>query len=266
MSDRECVGLLRWALPRMGLRWEGFRRVRRQVCKRIGRRVGELGLAGMADYRSLLEADPDEWARLDAFCRVTISRFFRDRGAFERLGELLAARASPSAPLRLWSAGCASGEEPYSLSILFHEVVEPAVPGARLELLATDADASLVERARHGCYPEGSLVEVPPRWRERAFVRRGELWCLDERFREGVALRCEDLREAMPDGPFALIACRNLVFTYFGEPLCGEVLEKLLVRLEPGGLLFVGAHESVAHPALEQLGRGVPLYCKRSGA
>jgi chemotaxis protein methyltransferase CheR len=73
------VALLRWALPRLHLRWPGFRRVRRRVCRRIGRRVRELGLAETAPYRARLEADPREWGRLDALCRISISRFFRDR-------------------------------------------------------------------------------------------------------------------------------------------------------------------------------------------
>ncbi|HSP81167.1 MAG TPA: chemotaxis protein CheR, partial [Myxococcaceae bacterium] len=71
MTDAECVELLRWAAPRLGLRWEGFRRVRGQVCKRMARRVKALGLESVAAWRERLEADPAEWAVLDGLCRVT---------------------------------------------------------------------------------------------------------------------------------------------------------------------------------------------------
>lgn len=78
MRNAECVALLRWALPRLGLRWPGFRRVRRQVCKRIARRIKELGLADVAAYRERLECAPEEWPEFDSLCRITISRFYRD--------------------------------------------------------------------------------------------------------------------------------------------------------------------------------------------
>jgi chemotaxis protein methyltransferase CheR len=86
MQDAECVALLRWALPRLGLRWPGFRKVRRQVCKRITRRIRELGLADVTTYRERLESVPEEWPELDALCRITISRFYRDRAVFDHLG------------------------------------------------------------------------------------------------------------------------------------------------------------------------------------
>ncbi len=86
MRDTECIAFLQWALPKMGFRWPGFRKVRGQVCKRVGRRLKELGLADLEAYREYLEVHPDEWAILDGFCRITISRFFRDRDVYETLG------------------------------------------------------------------------------------------------------------------------------------------------------------------------------------
>src|SRR5687767_6728995 len=118
-NDAQCVGFLQWALPHVRMRWEGFRRVRRQVCRRIERRRRELGLDGLPAYRLYLEQHPDEWPVLDSLCRVTISRFYRDRGVFAFLeGEVLPAVAQGAVrdgrqALEAWSAGCASGEEPY---------------------------------------------------------------------------------------------------------------------------------------------------------
>jgi chemotaxis protein methyltransferase CheR len=85
MSDAECVAFLQWVLPRLGRSWGGYRKVRRQVCRRIWRRVRELGLESLADYRSHLERDPAEWPRLDALTNVTISRFYRDRAVYDFL-------------------------------------------------------------------------------------------------------------------------------------------------------------------------------------
>src|SRR5438477_9810042 len=116
----DCVEFLQWALPRLRMRWDGFRKVRRQVCRRIERRSRELGLTDLAAYRDYLERRPDEWARLDALCRVTISRFYRDRETFAALEqEVLPALARGGAEIEVWSAGCASGEEPYTLALLW---------------------------------------------------------------------------------------------------------------------------------------------------
>ena len=85
MKDSDCTVFLRWALPRLALRWAGFRRVRGQVCKRVKRRMQDLGIEDHASYRKRLEADAEEWQVLDKCCHITISRFFRDAGIFEVL-------------------------------------------------------------------------------------------------------------------------------------------------------------------------------------
>lgn len=87
MRDEACVRFLQWCLPPLRKRWPGFRKVRGQVCKRIDRRLRQLGLAGPDPYRAYLETHPEEWAVLDGLCRVTISRFYRDRDVFDVLGE-----------------------------------------------------------------------------------------------------------------------------------------------------------------------------------
>ncbi|XXF77771.1 CheR family methyltransferase [Myxococcaceae bacterium GXIMD 01537] len=255
MTDAECVALLQWAAPRLRLRWEGFRRVRGQVCKRIGRRLKELGLADVAAYRAHLERDAAEWDVLDALCRVTISRFYRDRGIFGALldalpGLLRDAQARGETALRVWSAGCASGEEPYTVAILYRLGLQHRFPGMGLEVVATDADAHLLERARAGCYRSATLRELPKEWSAQAFEARGDAWCVTAPFREGITFQQEDLRARMPPGPFHVVLCRNVAFTYFArEPLQREVLTGLVGRLVPGGLLVIGAHESLPGPA-----------------
>jgi chemotaxis protein methyltransferase CheR len=255
MTDRECVELLRWALPRLRLRWEGFRRVRRQVCRRIGRRIRELGLGDAAAYRGRLEVDPAERERLDALCRIPISRCFRDRSVFEaletRVLPVLAERAVAAGrrTLSAWSAGCASGEEPYSLAILWSAALAARFPGLRLRITATDADPRLLERARGACYRASSVREVPPERRAAGFERRGELYCVRPELREAVDLRCQDLRTELPPGRFDLIACRNLAFTYFEPEIQRTVLARIVARLRPGGALAIGLHESLPEAA-----------------
>ncbi len=257
VKGEDCVPFLQWALPRLGMRWAGFRKVRGQVCRRITRRIGELGLSGFEAYRRHLECEPDEWSYLDSFCRVTISRFHRDRGVFELirnrlLPELLAAEgegagaagAALAEPVvRCWSAGCASGEEPYSLIILWRLQLRKRFPGVRLHVLATDADETLLERARRARYPPSSLRELAPEWVEAAFAPAGGELRLRRPFHQGVELLRQDIRSEMPAGPFHMILCRNLVFTYFQPDLQARLLDGILHRLLPGGYLVVGSHE-----------------------
>ncbi len=245
MRDAECVQFLRWALPRLGFRWRGFRRVRRQVCRRVQARLRELGLEDVEAYRAHLLAEPGEWEELAPLCRVTISRFFRDRGLFRALGEEVLPRlaaASGGGGLRLWSAGCGAGEEPYSLALLARRA--PALAGVEARILGTDLDPVQLDRARRAVYPESSLQDLPRDLLEQAFAATAEgEWRLRPEYRRGVELELQDLRREAPAGPFAAILCRNLAFTYFAEPLQKDIAARLHGCLMDGGALVVGAHE-----------------------
>ncbi len=251
MSDADCVSFLQWALPRLRMRWAGFRRVRRQVCRRIERRRQELGLPDLEAYRAYLERTPDEWPILDGLCRVTISRFYRDRRLFATLGaEVLpavaaGARTRGERTLAVWSAGCASGEEPYTLALMWDLELARRFPELRLRVVATDTDPALLRRAREACYGAGSLRELPYHWLSQAFVRRGRLHCLRPAHKQAVELRRHDVRHGAPDGRFHLVLCRNLVFTYFDLELQRELAGWLAACLCAGGALVVGAHERI---------------------
>lgn len=240
MKDSECIAFLQWALPSMQLRWPGYRKVRRQVCKRIDRRIASLGLEGVDAYRARLAADPSEWAVLDSFTRISISRFHRDRDVFDYLREQvlpeLQVSAAPGA-VQIWSAGCAAGEEPYSLAIAARE------QRIAVRIVATDLDENQLRRAREARYPPGCLKDLPLRYRATAFERQGEDFVLREELRADVELLQQDLRKDMPPGPFDLVLCRYLAFTYFEAPLQRKIAEGLLARTRPNGFLVLGKRE-----------------------
>lgn len=246
MEDSQCVPFLQWALPRLGMRWAGFRRVRGQVCKRLGRRLAELGLPDLDAYRALLERDPDEWGRLDVLTHITISRFYRDRGVFRFLEAEVLRDLAAGGGVRAWSAGCASGEEAYTLSIMWELGLAERFPSARFEVLASDVDEAMLRRARRGCYRAGSLRELPERWRTAAFMQCGDEVCVRARFREPVSIERHDvLRDAPPEDGLDLVLCRNLAFTYFDETGQRMVAEHLARALRPGGALVLGRHETL---------------------
>lgn len=264
MDDRACISFLQWALPQMGLRWPGFRKVRGQVRKRLAARLRELGLADLDAYRRLLRDEPAEWDRLAELCRITISRFYRDRAVFDALAaavvpELLElADNFGQSTFRCLSLGCASGEEPYTLALLlrFH----PLCPRF-WEIEGIDADQAMLERARRGCYPGSSLKELPQQWLAEGFERQGGLYCLLPQLKQAVGFSAVDiLRDPLPARPCHLVLCRNLVFTYFDSANQQKLLSRLHQALLPGGGLVIGVHESLPparsgfEPWLENLG------------
>jgi len=201
----------------------------------------ELGVGNVDAYRARLEADPEEWAVLDGFTRITISRFYRERDAFAYLCErvLPALRAlAAGEPVQIWSAGCAGGEEGYTLAIAAR------AQGIRVRIVGTDSDTHQLERARRASYSRGCLKDLPSRWRSSSFDQQGDAFVLREELRSSVELLHQDIREEMPDGPFHLILCRYLAFTYFDAPLQLEIAERLRARAVPGGCIALGKHES----------------------
>ncbi len=255
MKDDQCVRFLQWALPQMHMRWPGFRKVRRQVCKRVDRRMKALGLTAIDEYEDYPETHADEWATLDSLCHITISRFSRDTGVFATLVDTVlpelvrSIRARRGDTLRAWSVGCASGEEPYTLAILWQTQLGQRFPDIKLDVTATDIDTQMLERANEARYAFGSLKELPADLRDRVFTREDDTYHLHADYRHDVTFLEQDLREACPAGAFDLVLCRNLVFTYFDDELQAEVLSRIIDAMADGAALVIGIHEDLPKTA-----------------
>lgn len=260
MKDSECVDFLQWALPRLRRRWPGFRKVRGTTCKRVDRRLRTLNLPDTSAYRQFLEHNPPEWFALEALLPITISSFYRDTAVFDFLGRVVLKELATQAAgrgadrLQAWSIGCASGEEPYSLMLLWRLGVPPSIspPDFGLHILATDVDPTVLARARSACYAAASLKQLPAAWRRQTFIRNADRYCLRPEYRSGIDLAQQDVCASLPQETFDLILCRNLIFTYFDESLQLQTLNRLLTRLHPGGALVIGRRE-VLPPAVVDL-------------
>jgi chemotaxis protein methyltransferase CheR len=257
MKDNDCVQFLQWALPQLQLRWPGFRKVRGQVCKRIARRLRQLDMADISAYQAFLLEHHQEWSVFDELARITISRFYRDKAVFDFLSrEVLPelaqrARMRRAGDLKLWSAGCASGEEAYTLSLIWRLQLQSHYPDIAISITATDASADMIARAQQGCYTYSSIKNLPPQWRELDFTKQAARYCLKSEFRRCVRLMQLDIRQHSPGDSYDLVVCRNLVFTYFDTALQCRVLERILQALKPGGVLLIGSHENLP-PCSEQ--------------
>jgi chemotaxis protein methyltransferase CheR len=252
---------LRTTLPALGLRWRRFRSG--AIRRRIGGRLQELGFSSFAGYRSYLLAHGEEQRFLTGQLTVTISRFWRNRSLFDSLActwvPALVARLQPGEPFRVWSAGCASGEEPYSLLLVWEERF--VATGHKLLLVATDADRRCLRRAREGRYPASSLRELPPDLRRRYFATEVGDSVIDMKFRERVVWLEHNLFWDPPFPDNHLILCRNVAYTYFTEPVQHEITRSFHEALPPGGLLVIGRKDQLP-PGADNLFRRAehPVY------
>lgn len=243
IEREEFDRFLKDVLPLLGLSWRGYRRVRFGLRTRIRRRLSELGLRTVEEYGERVRRSGEERRLLRHRLRITISRFFRDRGIWLRLPEVLfpeLARLAGEGPARVWSLGCASGEEPFTLRMMW-SVEGP--PGADLEILGSDISEECLERAREGLYPESSLHIAPAEYRDRYF-RPGEGGHrLDPAVTGSVRFDRFDWEEEGWPGPFHGIFARNGMFTYLDGPGRSRASAKIARSLVDGGFLWIGGNE-----------------------
>lgn len=234
---------LRDTLTPMGLEWRLFRR--KSIRRRILARMQELHIVSFGHYTRRLGESSEERARFRALMSVTSSRFFRDRELFQALRNQVlpecADRCLPHGKLEVWSAGCAGGEEPYSLAILWQAYFS-TMP-VKLRILATDVDPYCLERGRRAEYAPGSLKEVPSELKGTYFQPLGQSFRVRHEIQEMVEFRAHDLMTESIPGRFSLVLCRNMAFTYFLPSLHAGIVQKLHSSLEPGGFLVIGEKE-----------------------
>ncbi len=235
--------------------------------RRVEDRIAAAGTAGYGDYLRLLEEAPGELDLLVEALTIKVSGFFRDPLVFECLGEvvlpvLLAAKAEAADPvLRIWSAGCASGEEPYSVAILLHDLARRARRPVDATVFATDVDENALTRGREARYSRESVANVRLGLLESSFEKEGELYRVIPTIAETARFSFHDLAEpgsAAPAesvfGSFDLVLCRN-VLIYFEADLQERVFDRLCRSVAPGGYLLLGPAESLSGPWAGRLRR-----------
>ncbi len=243
------------------------------LVSRLAKRLRLHGCQSFGDYhRHLREKDPDGSELREMIGAVTTHKtsFYREPHHFELLARLLGSTASRGRPLRLWSAACSSGEEPYTMAIAVREALAagrlPASSDVRI--LATDIDVGVLERAEQGTYPLERKADLPAGVLQRHFLRgqgtRAAQMRVRAPLRELIAFRRLNLIEAgwPMRGPFDAIFCRN-VLIYFDKQTQQAVVSRLVDKLRPGGLLALGHSESMlgARPDLRSLGHSAFEKC-----
>ena len=227
----------------------------KQPClrRRLAVRMRARGVHTYAAYATLLDRAPEEYDLLVDALTINVTKFFRNPETFVLLRERVVPRlwAAPG-PVAVWSAGCASGEEPYSLAILFAEQARTAAGlRARLRIDATDLEPTALEALRRAEYPEAAVEDVPPELRTR-FLSAGPPFRVDPGVARAVHPLAHDLtRERAPRPPYRLIVCRNVVI-YFDRATQERLFCAFADALEPGGRLLLGKVETLFGPARER--------------
>ncbi|HEX9898910.1 MAG TPA: protein-glutamate O-methyltransferase CheR [Candidatus Methylomirabilis sp.] len=229
----------------------------RFLLRRITIRQRACGASTLRAYLKLVGQNPVERGRLVRALTIHVSQFFRNPSTFraiqgEVLPALLTRRQAGGRPLRLWSVGCACGEEPYSLAILLLEDGTESRQTHSSTIYATDIDPTSLHQAREGRYPAASLATLPAPWRKRYFTREADRYLVGPEARRLVFLKLHNILEPVPFGRIDLILCRN-VLIYMNEVLQGRVLQALVEALNPGGFLVLGKVEGLTGPARDLL-------------
>jgi chemotaxis methyl-accepting protein methylase len=242
---------LKEACPPLDLEWRKYRR--RAARHQVEARMVELGLSDYGAYLKRLNSDTTEAAGLAERMRITVSRFFREAERWETLRQRvlpqLLLEKGPDEPLRIWSAGCCGGEEPYTLALLWLETFCDRYPNRRLEIIGSDIDHVSLERARCGVYEHGSVREVPKAVRQNFFRRENRLWHLEDKVKSMVRFTALDLMHDLLPGEIDLVCCRYLVFTYYRGRRRLEAARRLWQSLRPGGALMIARKEELGTAA-----------------
>ncbi len=218
------------------------------IDRRIERRISINQLNSLEEYYLYLQSSPREATLLFHELLICVTRFFRDREAFEFLEKTVipavCARAPENEPIRVWVASCATGEEAYSMAMLFADEMRRQGKAWPVKIFATDISKRSIEIASQGIYSESEVAEVPPDKLKRFFARSPAGWQVSPALRQMVVFAKHDLLKDPPFTKLDFVSCRN-VLIYFQAALQSRVINVFHFALKPEGNLFLGSSETV---------------------
>lgn len=216
-----------------------------QMKRRLTSLYEKKGFKNFVDFYRAIESDR---ALLDEFLdrmTINVSEFYRNGKRWEVLNQKIFPRLlKDNKRLKVWSAACSTGEEPYSLAM----VLSNHMPLSQVAIQATDLDNNAIAKAKAGIYPERSLAEVPATMKAKYFTQDGAFYKVSNDIKQAVTFKNHNLLKDSYDSHFDLIVCRN-VMIYFTEEAKDQIYANFSKALRPGGVLFVGSTEQIFNPA-----------------
>jgi len=212
-----------------------------QMERRLQTIMRRAGVHDLTDYARLLSTTPARVKEFQDFLTINVSEWLRNPEKFDELGRVVLPELLSRNPrLRIWSAGCSNGSEPYSIAMVLDEID----PAGRHYILATDLDEEILKVARAGTYTEKDIKSVSPLRRARYFTQQGDLFTVKPALKAKVQFERQNLLSDAFPFELDLILCRNVVI-YFTEEAKDDLYRRFHRALRPGGMLFVGGTESL---------------------
>jgi two-component system CheB/CheR fusion protein len=263
-TDPAFEALLDYVRTARGFDFTGYKRP--TLTRRVQKRVDDLKLPGFAEYRDYLELHSEEFDTLFDTILINVTSFFRDRGAWDLLVRDVVPRIIEKPgdePIRIWCAGCASGEEAYTLAIVFAEAMGEEAFRARVKIYATDVDEEALSKARSGTYHVDQLNDVPAELRDRYFPGTNHDRSFRTDLRRTVIFGRNDITRDAPISRLDLVTCRNTLM-YFNAETQGAVVRRLHYGLNRDGYLFLGRAEMLLSygDLFTALNAPMRIYCK----
>lgn len=232
------------------------------VQRRIEKRLGVLGIKSIPDYFVYLKETPSELQALSQNMLVSVTAFFRDSEAYDHLShhiEEMIAKKSLGEELRFWSAGCATGEEPYSLAMIVADLCEKHRKPLNVKIFATDLDLEALNTARNATYSSEDVAGVPQEFLAKYFEKKNTSYELRKFIRDMIVFARQDLIQHAPFVKLDLVTCRN-VLIYFEPSLQSRVFEIFHYALRPSGILFLGKSESAQNSLFETVDKKEKIF------
>ena len=219
------------------------------LARRIGRRLQANAVATYSEYSRLLDLDSGEYARLFNDLFINVTRFLRNEAAFKALGQAISARRAEN-PLRIWSAGCATGQEPYTVAMLLMDLKknDAGIKDADVSIVATDIDAPALAQAREGLYDPSVEEDLPDQWRHDFFTLEAGGLRVRPELKKMISFETHNLAGDPPYPDLDIVVCRNILI-YFNPALQVKVINKFHQGLKPGGFLLLGRYEMLLNEA-----------------
>lgn len=228
-----------WVHKELGINLSAYKP--EQLHRRINSLMSRIGVKSLEEYTKLIKSDEDQKQRFLDFITINVTEFFRNPELFKELEEKLVKELLPkNNKLKIWSAACSIGCEPYSLGIILDKVNK----GKTHDILATDIDNTILKKAVNGVYLPSEVKNVEAQDLRNYFTKVDDKYVINDNIKSMVKFKKHDLILGNYEKDFDLIVCRNVVI-YFNNDVKNEIYRKFANSLKKGGLLFVGATESI---------------------
>ncbi|WP_461613073.1 CheR family methyltransferase [Clostridium sp. Marseille-QA1073] len=230
--------LEQWVLRELGIDLTAYKS--NQLQRRISSLMSRVGVNTIEEYIRILKTDLAQRQKFIDYLTINVTEFFRNPEIFDEFEKVIKKYLDYKKPLKIWSAACSIGAEPYSLVMMLNELT----PNVNHKIIATDIDNTILDKAKKGEYSEQEVKTIPKTLMNKYFQKEENNYLINNNIKRMVSFKRHDLILDNYDNNFDVIVCRNVVI-YFNQDVKDKIYDKFSKSLKKGGILFVGATESI---------------------